>query len=68
MNCYVSVSVARTIKVNVKEILMGNDGFLQMFILWIECSQRKKDLVLDKLSIFSGKDIFLLLWETLNLS
>ena len=55
MNCYVSVSVARTIKVNINEIFMGNDGFLQMFILWIECSQRKKDLVLHKLSIFQGR-------------
>ena len=31
--CYVIARVARTIKVNIKEIFMGNDGFLQMFIL-----------------------------------
>ena len=30
--CYVSVRVARTIKANIKEILMGNDGLLQLFI------------------------------------
>ena len=43
---------------------MGNDGFLQMFVLWLDCGQRIKDLLLDKLSIFSGKDVLLLLWET----
>ena len=42
---------------------MENDGFLQMFILWPDCSQRIKDLLLDKLSIFPAKDKFLLLWE-----
>ena len=30
--CYVSVRVSRTTKVNIKESLMGNDLFLQMFI------------------------------------
>ena len=30
--CYVNVRVARTIKVNIKETLMGNDSFLQLFI------------------------------------
>ena len=30
--CYVSVTVARTIKVNIKENFMGNDGFLRMFM------------------------------------
>ena len=30
--CYVSDRVARTIKVNIKKIFMGNDGFLQKFI------------------------------------
>ena len=29
MNCYVSVSVARTIKLNIKETFMDNDSFLQ---------------------------------------
>ena len=29
---YVSVRVARTIKMNIKETFMRNDGFLQMFI------------------------------------
>ena len=31
--CYVSVRVVRTIKVNIKVTFMGNDGFLQRFIL-----------------------------------
>ena len=53
--CYVSVRVARTIKVNIKQTFMGNDGFLQMFILWLDCSQRIKDLLLDKLNIFFRK-------------
>ena len=65
---YVSVRVARIIKVNIKETFMANNGFLEMFILWMDCSQRIKDLFLEKLSIFSGKDVFLLLWEILNLS
>ena len=30
--CYVSVRVARTIKVDIEETVMGKDGFLQMFI------------------------------------
>ena len=30
--CYVSVWVSQTIKVNIKETFMGNNGFLQMFI------------------------------------
>ena len=29
---YVSVRVSRTFKVNIKETLMGNDSFLQLFI------------------------------------
>ena len=66
--CYVSARVARTIKVNIKETFMSSNGFLQIFIWWMDCSQRIKDLLLDKLSILSGKDVFLLLWETLNLS
>ena len=31
---------------------MGNDGFLQMFVWWMDCSQRIKDLLIHKLSIF----------------
>ena len=30
---YVSVRVARIIKVNIKETFMANNGFLEMFIL-----------------------------------
>ena len=33
-NCYISDRVACTIKVNIKETIMGNDGFLQMF-MWL---------------------------------
>ena len=62
--CYDSVRVFRTIKLNIKETFMGNDGSLKIFVLWLDCSQRIKDLLLDKFSIFSGKDVFLLLWET----
>ena len=49
--CYFSVRVARTIK----ETFMGNDGFLQIFISWMDCSQRIKDLLLHKWSIFQGR-------------
>ena len=64
--CCAIIRVAGTIKVNIKEIFMGNDGFPQMFIWLMDCRQRIKDLLLDKFSIFSGKDVFLLLWETLE--
>ena len=50
--CYVSVRVSRTIKVNIKETFMGNDGFLRMLIWWMDCSQRIKELFIDKFSIF----------------
>ena len=30
--CYISDRVACTIKVNIKETFMGNDGFLQIFM------------------------------------
>ena len=40
-----------TIKVNIKERFTGNDGFLQMFMCSINCSQRVKELLLDKFSI-----------------
>ena len=49
---YISVRVAHTIKVNIKETFTGNNGFLQMFILWMDCNQKIKDLSLDKRSIF----------------
>ena len=56
---------ACTINVNIKE--MGNCGFVQIPIWQMDCSQRIKDLLLVKWSIFSGKGVSLLLWETLNL-
>ena len=49
--CYISDRIACTIKVNIKEIFLENDGFLQMFMCYIDCSQRIKDLLLDKVSI-----------------
>ena len=38
--CYVSVSVSRTIKVNIEETFMRNDPFLQMFIWRMHSTQR----------------------------
>ena len=37
---YVSVTVSRTIKVNIKETFMGNNLFLQIFIWGMHWSQR----------------------------
>ena len=37
--CYVSVRVVCTLKVNIKEIFMGNNDFLQMFLRRMDCSQ-----------------------------
>ena len=50
-----------TIKVNIKEGLIGSDGFLKMLMWWMDCSQRIKDLLLDKFSIHWEKGRFLLL-------
>ena len=49
--CYISDSVVSTIKVNIKDTFMGNDGFLQMFMWWMDYSQRIIDLLFDKFSI-----------------
>ena len=49
--CCIIDRVACTIKVNIKETFMGNDGFLQMFIWCMDCSQRIKDKLTDKFSI-----------------
>ena len=43
--------VACTIKVNIKETFMGNEGFLQMFMWSMDCSQKIKDLLRGKFSI-----------------
>ena len=48
---YASNAVACTIKVNIKETFMGNEGFLQMFIWQMDCSQGIRDLLLFKFSI-----------------
>ena len=58
---YTSDRVACTIKVNIKEAFMGNDGFLPLFMWWMDCSQRIKELLLDKCSIKWGNNKFLLL-------
>ena len=38
--CYASVRVSHTIKVNIKETLMGNDPFQQIFTWGMHWSQR----------------------------
>ena len=60
--CYISDRGDSTIKVNIEKILMGNDGFLQMFMWWMNFSQRIITLLLDKFSIYWGKVGFLLLY------
>ena len=40
------------IKVNIRETFMGNEYFLQMFMWWMDCSQKIKDLLLGKFSIY----------------
>ena len=39
------------IKVNMKGRFIGNDGFLQILMWSINCSQRIKELLLDKFRI-----------------
>ena len=48
---YFSDRFASTIKVNIKEIFMRNDDFLQVFIWRMDCCPRIKYLLLDKSSI-----------------
>ena len=43
--------VACTIEVNIKETFMRNEVFLQMFMWSMDCSQKKKDILLGKFSI-----------------
>ena len=45
-NFCTSDRAVRTIKVDMKERFIGNDGFLQIFVWCINCSQRMKDLIL----------------------
>ena len=49
--CYSSHKIISTIKVNIKETFMGNDGFLQMLLWSMDRSQRIIDLLLGKFSI-----------------
>ena len=48
--CSISDRLVCTVKVNIKERFIGNDGFRQMFIWSINCSQSIKDQLLDKFS------------------
>ena len=50
--CCPSTRVVCTTKVDIKETLIANDGFLQMFIWLMDCIQRIKDLLLEKFSIY----------------
>ena len=45
------IRIAWTVIGNIKESFMGNSGFLQTFICWMDCSQTIKNLLLDKFSI-----------------
>ena len=47
-NFFTSDRAICTVKVNMKERFTGNGGFLQIFMWWINCSQRIKELLLDK--------------------
>ena len=49
---YIRDSVACIIKVNIKETFTRNDAFLQMFMWWIDCGQKIRDLLFDKFSIW----------------
>ena len=49
--CCTSDRLVCTINVIIQERLIGNDGFLQMFMWWMDCSQRIKDLLLDKFNV-----------------
>ena len=43
--------VASTIKVNIKETFMWNEGFQQMFMWWMDYRQQRKYLLFGKFSI-----------------
>ena len=45
--CYVNDRNICTVKVNIKETSMGNNGFLQTFICWMGYNQRIQDLLHD---------------------
>ena len=48
---YISDRVAGRIKLNIKETFLGNKCFVPNVIWWMDCSQRIKELLLDKFSI-----------------
>ena len=49
--CCISDRVGCTVKINIKETFMGNEGFLQVLMWPMDCSQKMKDLLLGKFSI-----------------
>ena len=50
--CYISDRVPCTTKMKIKETFLGKMVLLQMFIYWLDCSQRIKDLSLDIFSTY----------------
>ena len=50
--CYISDRSPCTMKVNIKQTFMGNDGFLQMFMRRMDHSKRIETLLLDKFSMW----------------
>ena len=49
--CCIRDRVGCTVKINIKETFMGNEGFLQVLMWPMDCSQKMKDLLLGKFSI-----------------
>ena len=54
--CCTSDRLVCTINVKIKDRFIGNDGFLQMFMCWMDYSQRIKDLLPDKFGPMLSKD------------
>ena len=67
--CYISDRVACTIKVNIRETFIGNTGFLQRFMRFMDCSQGIKDITLKIWYLVRGRQIPVTLsplWVTLG--
>ena len=56
--CCTSDRLASKIKVDIKETFMRNEDFLQVFMWWMDCSQKKKTLCLANLVFSEGKTDF----------
>ena len=52
--CYISDRVTCAVEVNIKKTFLGNNGFLQTLMWWIDCWQRKKDYYLTNLVCGEG--------------